>query len=225
MIITVIRTALLYLLVVLALRLMGKRQIGDMQPNELVITIFISQLASMPIEDQDRPILGGIIAILLLIVLEIVISFITMKSTTLRGFINGKSAPIIKDGVLDQRLIKKLRLTVTDIMEMLRQQQVFNIEQVSWAILETNGTLSVLLKPEYRPATANDVKAAVTDDGLPSPVICDGVVIDDSLEQIGLDKNGLRKMLTDRRLSVKQVLLMVVDKSKNAVLIKKESDL
>ncbi|MBQ5810566.1 MAG: DUF421 domain-containing protein, partial [Clostridia bacterium] len=193
-------------------------------PNELVTTIFISQLASMPIEDREQPILSGVVAILLLVVIEIFISYISMKSSALRGVINGKSAAVIKDGVIDQKLLKKLRITITDLLEMLRQQQVFNIDQVSWAILETSGNISVLLKPQYRPATANDVSAKTEYEGLPAAVVCDGVVMKEALSQLDLGKGYLDKILQDKGKTSNDYLLVVLDKAGNNVFIEKEPE-
>lgn len=221
--VTVIRTAILYFMVVLALRTMGKRQIGDMQPNELVITIFISQLASMPIEDREQPILGGILAILLLIVIEITLSYISMKSNAIRGVLNGKSAALIKDGVIDQKLMQRMRITVTDLTEMLRQQQVFHIEEVSWAILETNGTLSVLLKPQFRPATTKDVGVKTTYDGMPSAVICDGKTMKESLKLLDISEEYLNKFLQDKRIKKENVLLLILDKAGGKYVVEKEN--
>ena len=220
--VTVLRTAILYFLVIIAMRIMGKRQIGDMQPNELVITIFISQLASMPIEDREQPILGGVVAILLLVVIEIILSFITMKSNAMRGVINGKSAALIKDGKIDQKLMQRMRITVTDLTEMLRQQQVFHIEEVSWAILETNGTLSVLLKPQYRPATADDVGVKTEYDGLPSPVICDGVIMNDALDNLNISREYLVKTLGDKNIKPEDLILCVFDKTGQKIIVEKE---
>lgn len=225
LIVTVLRTAILYFTVIIAMRIMGKRQIGDMQPNELVITIFISQLASMPIEDREQPILGGVLAIALLIVIEIFISFVAMKSNKARELLNGRSAAIIKDGVIDQKLMQKMRITITDLLEMLRQQQIFHIEEVSWAILETNGTISVLLKPQFRTATANDVGQKTQNDGIPSAVVCDGIVMKESLNQLGLGEGYLDSLLRKKGKRAEDYILVVLDKAGNKIFIEKEKEI
>ena len=120
--ISIARTVILYCFVVLAIRLMGKRQIGDMQPNELVITLLISEIAAIPLQDPARPILDGIIAIFVLVILEILCSVLSMKSLWIKKLMNGKSAVIIKDGQIDQKAMKKVRMTVLDLMELLSQR-------------------------------------------------------------------------------------------------------
>ena len=157
MIITITRTIILYIFVTLGIRLMGKRQIGEMQPNELVVTLLISEIAAIPLQDTSQPILNGVVAIFMLVILEILISVISMKSLFMRKIMNGKSAVIIKNGVIDQQMMKSVRMTVLDLVELLRGQDVFDISTVAFAVLEVNGNLSVLLKSSEQPATAADL--------------------------------------------------------------------
>lgn len=220
--VSIVRTAILYMFVILGLRLMGKRQIGHMQPNELVITILISEIATMAIQDLTQPVILSVITIFILVSLEIIISFIAMKSFTARKILSGHSAVIINDGVVDQKLLKQLRLTVSDLVELLREKDVFNIEQVQYAILETDGTVSVLLKPEYRTATVQDVGATSEDTGIPALVINDGVVIDEGLALSESNQNNLKHILDTHRLNYKDVFLMTLDRAGNHVIIKKE---
>ena len=154
----IIRTVVFYFVIILAIRLMGKRQLGELQPSELVITILLSEIAAMPIQDVKIPIWVGIVASLTLVVLEISISVLTMRSLNFRKMFYGNSSIIIKDGTIDQKMLKKLRVTVPDLLEVLRNQEIFDISQVAYAILETNGQLSVLLKPEYQTVSVNDLK-------------------------------------------------------------------
>ena len=127
MITTIVRTVILYVFVTLGIRLMGKRQIGDMQPNELVITLLISEIAAIPLQDTSQPILNGITAIFMLVILEIVMSVLAMKSMCVRKFMSGKSVVIIKDGIVDQKAMQSVRMTVLDLVELLRGQNVFDI--------------------------------------------------------------------------------------------------
>ena len=157
MIAVLFRTVILYLLVIVALRLMGKRQIGDMQPSELVITLLISEIAAIPLQDINQPVASGIIAILMLVVLEILLSVLGMKSFFIRKALSGRSAVIIKNGEIDQHAMRRVRLTVIDLIELLRGQSVFDISTVAYAVLEVNGNLSVLLKGDARQVTAGDV--------------------------------------------------------------------
>ena len=141
----------------LGVRLMGKRQIGDMQPNELVITLLISELAAIPLQDTGQPLLFGITAIFMLVVLEISMSVLAMKSKTFRRLTSGKSVVVIKNGEVDQAAMKSVRMTVLDLVELLRGQNVFDISTVAFAVLEVNGDLSVLLKSPEQTATAKDL--------------------------------------------------------------------
>lgn len=125
MIITIIRTFILYIFVTLGIRLMGKRQIGDMRPNELVVTLLISEIAAIPLQDTSRPILDGVVAIFVLVILEIIISVISMKSMFMRKIMNGKSAVIIKNGVIDQHVMRRVRMTVLDLVELLARAECF----------------------------------------------------------------------------------------------------
>ena len=153
MIITITRTVILYIFVTVGIRLMGKRQIGEMQPNELVVTLLISEIAAIPRQDTSQPILNGAVAIFMLVIIEIIISVISMKSLAMRKLMNGKSAVIIKNGVIDQNVMSQVRMTVLDLVELLRGQNVFDISTVAFAVLEVNGNLSVLLKSSEQTVT------------------------------------------------------------------------
>ena len=215
MIITITRTIILYIFVTLGIRLMGKRQIGEMQPNELVVTLLISEIAAIPLQDTSQPILNGVVAIFMLVILEILISVISMKSLFMRKIMNGKSAVIIKNGVIDQQMMKSVRMTV---LELLRGQDVFDISTVAFAVLEVNGNLSVLLKSSEQPATAADLNVKKDKALLPLPVISDGKIIKESLEAIGTDEGAVRKMLKGDNVS--DIFLMTMDRDGNHSIIK-----
>ena len=218
MIITITRTIILYIFVTLGIRLMGKRQIGEMQPNELVVTLLISEIAAIPLQDTSQPILNGVVAIFMLVILEILISVISMKSLFMRKIMNGKSAVIIKNGVIDQQMMKSVRMTVLDLVELLRGQNVFDISTVAFAVLEVNGNLSVLLKSSEQPATAADLNVKKDKALLPLPVISDGKIIKESLEAIGTDEGAVRKMLKGDNVS--DIFLMTMDRDGNHSIIK-----
>ena len=218
MIITITRTIILYIFVTLGIRLMGKRQIGEMQPNELVVTLLISEIAAIPLQDTSQPILNGVVAIFMLVILEILISVISMKSLFMRKIMNGKSAVIIKNGVIDQQMMKSVRMTVLDLVELLRGQDVFDISTVAFAVLEVNGNLSVLLKSSEQPATAADLKIKKEKALLQLPVISDGKIIKESLEAIGTDEGAVRKMLKGDNVS--DIFLMTMDRDGNHSIIK-----
>ena len=222
MIITITRTIILYIFVTLGIRLMGKRQIGEMQPNELVVTLLISEIAAIPLQDTSQPILNGVVAIFMLVILEILISVISMKSLFMRKIMNGKSAVIIKNGVIDQQMMKSVRMTVLDLVELLRGQDVFDISTVAFAVLEVNGNLSVLLKSSEQPATAADLNVKKDKALLPLPVISDGKIIKESLEAIGTDESSVLKMLKGDNVS--DIFLMTMDRDGNHSIIKQRKE-
>ncbi len=211
MLITLIRTTLLYIFVTIGIRLMGKRQIGDMQPNELVVTLLISEIAAIPLQDTTQPIINGVVAIFVLVIIEILLSALSMKSFWIRKTLSGQSVIIIKDGAIDQSAMKKVRLTLVDLIELLRSQDVFDISEVAYAILEVNGSLSVMLKKENEPATRSDLAVKPKPDSLLLPVIVDGKIIPDSLSTNGISENELTQLLKDKSLKPRDIFLMTWD--------------
>lgn len=222
MLVTVFRTLILYIFVTISIRLMGKRQIGDMQPNELVVTLLVSEIAAMPLQDTTQPIINGIIAIFMLVIIEIVISVLTMKSQFIRKILSGHSIVIIKNGKIDQKAMKKVRLTIADLIELLRQQDVFDIGQVAFAVLEVNGNLSVMIKNTEQPPTQKQLNIKSEKDGLQMPVIIDGKVIKESLAAIKYDRTTLDKLLKNNKVKVDDVFLMTLDRNGNNNIIRKE---
>ena len=223
MIITITRTVILYIFVTLGIRLMGKRQIGEMQPNELVVTLLISEIAAIPLQDTSQPILDGVVAIFTLVILEIIISVTAMKSIIVRKLMNGKSAVIIKNGVVDQQAMKNVRMTVLDLVELLRGQNVFDISTVAFAVLEVNGNLSILLKSSEQPATSGDLKLNKEAAVLPLPVISDGKLINESLKALETDSVKIKKILDDNDTVIENVFLMTMDRDAKFTLIKKRN--
>ncbi len=219
---TVYRTVILYVLVIISIRLMGKRQIGDMQPSELVITLLISEIAAMPLQDTDQPLLFGASAILTLVLLEIGISIIALKSFFVRKMLSGKSVILIKDGIIDQKQLKKVRMTILDLIELLRAEQIFDISTVSFAVLETGGNLSVLLKAKDQPATAADVLAKNKKAELPLPVISDGKILTESLTALNLKKEYVYNRIKAKGLKLSGILLMTLDSCGNENIVEKE---
>ncbi len=219
--ISIARTVILYCFVVLAIRLMGKRQIGDMQPNELVITLLISEIAAIPLQDPARPILDGVIAIFVLVILEILSSVLGMKSLWIKRMMNGKSAVIIKDGQIDQKTMKKVRMTVLDLMELLRGQNVFDFSDVAFAVLEVNGDLSVLLKSNKQPLTAGDVNAQNPPAALSLPVVSDGKIVTDSLAALQLKKKDVADALRSENTRLDEVFIMTMDPRGDYEIVKK----
>lgn len=224
MLITLIRTTILYIFVTIGIRLMGKRQIGDMQPNELVVTLLISEIAAIPLQDTTQPVINGVVAIFVLVIIEILLSSISMKSMFVRKALSGQSVIIIKNGEIDQKAMRKVRLTLIDLVELLRAQEVFDINEVAYAILEVNGSLSVLLKNAEQPATKQDLSVALQPDGLQLPVIVDGKIINDSLKANGISKSELQGILKDKKINSSEVFLMMLDGVGNYRIIKQENN-
>ncbi len=221
MISTVLRTIILYIVVTVAIRLMGKRQIGDMQPNELVITLLISEIAAIPLQDTEQPMFIGLAAIFVLVFLEIVISILAMKSFSIRKILNGKSVVVIKNGVIDQQAMRNVRMTVIDLIEQLRGQSVFNIEDVAFAVLEVNGNLSVLLKKDSQPVSVKDIELHLPDESLSLPVISDGKIIHESLRALEISRQKFKKLLKHKCNSPKEIFLMTLDRDGNYNIVKK----
>lgn len=221
LIIIIFRTAIVYLFVTLGIRLMGKRQIGDMQPNELAVTLLISEIAAIPLQDTSQPVLNGIVAIFILVIIEILISVLAMKSLWIRKLMSGNSAVIIKNGVIDQKAMKNVRLTVIDLIELLRGQGVFKIENVAYAILEVNGSLSVVQKSQFRPVQTGDIPKIKTEEAtLELPVISDGKIIIESLTALNTDPQEIKRRINPA--CVSDIFLLTMDRNGKMSIIMKE---
>lgn len=219
MFVTLIRTIILYLIVIATVRIMGKRQIGELQPTELVVTILLSEIVAIPMQDNDIPLVNTFIPVLVLVGFEILISVISLKSVRFRSAIQGNSLIIIRNGVLDQKQIKRLRYSVDDILEALRGKDVFDISKVQYAIIETNGKINVMLKPEYTNVICQDLKLKPADNGIPCVVIADGKIIQSDFKDCGMSMEKLQKIIKKDNINVKETLLMTIDKSGNKTVI------
>ena len=195
MLIVIARTFILYTTVILVIRIMGKRQVGELQPFELAITIMVSALAAIPMEDVGIPLLYSIIPILLLTGFQEFLSLTTLKSTRARSFICGKPSLVIKNGQLNESELKKLRINLNDLLEQLRIKGYHTIEDVEYALMETTGNLSVIPKSQKRALTPEDLNLDTNYEGLPSSLIIDGQVQQSNLKKIGLDQKWLQETL------------------------------
>lgn len=219
MFVTIIRTVILYLVVVIVVRIMGKRQIGELQPSELVITLLLSEIIAMPMENIDIPLISTVVPVLILVSFEIITSAISIKSLKFRFLIQGHPIIVIRDGVLQQGEMKKLRLTVDDILESLRQKDVFDISIVSYAIIETNGKMSVMLKPEHETVVREDVGIKVQDSGIPCVVITDGQIERSAFEDCNMTDEKLKTIIKKQNVDIGNTLLMTIDKLGKTVVI------
>lgn len=211
MLISIIRTTVLYAFVIFAIRIMGKRQISDMQPSELVATLIISNIASLPMQNTSQPFFSGVVPVIILVALEILTSAIMMKSSKFRRMICGNPIVVIRDGEILQSQMRRLRLSNEDLFTQLRQQDVFSIESVQYCIMETNGSISVLKKPEKRQPTADDMNIEIEDNKIEAVVINDGEILDDSLELCKKTKSDVYDILKKENAKVSDIFIMSLD--------------
>lgn len=224
MFISFIRTIILYLVIVVTLRVLGKRQVGELEPSELVVAILISDLAAVPMQDIGIPLFSGILPIITLLALELIASEISMHSLKFRAFLCGKPVFIIRDGKIDQRAMKKNRITTDELFCSLRQSGVLEVNQVQYAILETNGQLSTFLYPKFAPLAAKDDSKYPKPPEYPVTIISDGRIMEDNLRNIGYDLGWLRNQLTLAGTTQTDVFLMTGTAKGEIFIVKKEAE-
>ena len=223
MLIPFFRTLILYAAIILAVRLMGKRQVGEMQPAELVITILVSAVASVPMQDLDIPLAHGLIPVFTLIAAEVLVSALSMKCLGLRRLLSGKPVPVIREGSIDQQALRKLRLSTDDLLEDLRLNGVFDLRQVAFGQIETNGQLSVLLQAADAPVTPRQMGLAPARSGPFYVLISDGKTDLQALEQLGRSQKWLNSILRANGASDgKNVFLFCADQQGNQIFLRKE---
>ena len=218
----IVRTVLIYLCVLFAMRLMGKRQLGELQPEELVSTILISNLASVSIESEEVPVTASLIPLFLIAALELLGSILSFQSQKFFNLMSGRPKTVILDGQIDQNALRTLRLTTADLMEALRGKDVFDPRDVSYAVVETNGSLSVALRPEKEPATLSDLALKVQHGQATIPFVLDGQVLDDNLHWCGKDHAWLERTAQANTLLVEEILLLIGNDTEDYFLLKKE---
>ena len=211
MLITLIRSIILYILVLIVMRLMGKREIGQLQPFELAIAIMIADLATIPMSDIGIPIINGIIPILGLLVMHLLISYINLKSMKIRGLICGKPSILIYRGRIDENVMRKERLTINELQERLRANNVNSISEVEYAILETSGQISVVEKPEKRNLKPEDFNLKPEYEGITYDLVVDGVVMYNNLKILNKDYNWLKEELNKYNLKPENTLIATID--------------
>ncbi len=222
MMISAIRTVLLYLFILAAVRMMGKRQISEMQTSELVITLLMSNIASIPMQDTEQSMLSGVLPIMILLVCEIMLSYLMLKRTRIRKLVCGKPVIVINHGVIDQQAMKQLRISTEDLMEQLRQKDVFDPDEVDYAILETNGMMSVLKKAKNDTVKVKDLRLSPPENELPVTVISDGEIAPSSLRFCGIDRQFVDHTLQKENLKLSEVFLMTCDKNGTYRIVRKE---
>ena len=219
-----VRAVILYILLIFTVRLMGKRQIGELQPSELAITILISNIATLPVEDTGMPLLTGIVPILTLASLDVIMSWLGMKSRLIRGFTCGKPVVIVSNGKPDRKKMKAMRFTVDDLIESLRGQGIFDISEVQFAVVETTGTLSVYQKFANRNVTNSDMEIKGKDNNPPEVVIADGECVTEAMERIGITNEWIENTLKREKKEIKDIFIMTVTADKNYSIMMNSED-
>lgn len=222
MVITLIRAAVLYGVLIFAVRLMGKRQVGEMEPAEFVVTMLVANLASAPMQENTLPLVTGLVPIFTVLGLELILSMLALKFVPLRRVLCGTPLLLIRDGAVDQRALRMSRVSMDELTQKLREKDVFDLKTVKHAILETDGELSVLLYSACRPPSAQRLGLEVPDTELPCSVISDGRIQPGALRDAGYDRAWLKAELDRLGLRPEQVFLFTVDAGGGTLLIRKE---
>ena len=218
-----LRTIILYVLIIAGVRLMGKRQVGELEPSELVLSLIIADLASVPMQDYGIPLLTGVVPILALLCVTMILSVLTMMYVGFRAVLCGRPSVVVRNGALDQREMARNRLTVDELLEELRAQGYTDLSVVKYAILETNGKLSVLPYADQKPPTAREMAVAVQESGLPRVVVSDGRLLEHNLKALGHDRPWLEGQLRKRGCAgPEEVFLMLVDEQEQIYLARRE---
>ena len=217
-----IRTAALYLILIGVIRFLGKRQIGQMEPSEVVVTMVVADLAATTMQDVSEPILSSIVPIGTVLVMELLLSTLSLHSVFVRKLLCGKPVILIENGRFIPKNMKKTRITVDELTAQLRQKNVIDPSRVQYAILETGGNLSVFPYPEEQPATAKDAGITPETQYLPFSVVEDGRICHDNLKKAGKDPTWLYRQLQKENLSLKEVFYMTVDEDNTVTVYKKK---
>lgn len=218
------RSIIIYFVVVAAVRIMGKRQIGELKPHELVMTVLVSQIATIPMEDNSMPLLNSLVPLLTLVACEVLVSVVGMKNISIRNLFQGKPIIIIKKGVIDQKQLKRLRFSVDDLVDALRQKDIFDINDVDYAIIEANGSISVLPKFENRPVTAKMLNIPPDTAGMPVVVVMDGKPVNEYFGDHYINLDFLDKELKKRNINLGDIFMMSVDYNQQYTIIKKDNE-
>lgn len=218
------RTIIMYVLVIAAIRLMGKRQVGELEVSELVITFMLSELAVLPISDKKIPILQTLIPIITLLSAEVILSFATSKSALCKKIFLGRPSVIIKKGVLNQKELSRLRMSTSELLSELRLKGASSISEVEYAIIEDNGQLSVIKKENYSPVTPDFEGKNAEEKGISHGVIIEGKIYRENLNMSGKSENWLRAQLSKRKVQIKDIYLMTVDDNGNVFIITKTKE-
>ena len=209
-----IRGVLIYAIVFLVFRLMGKRQLGQLQPFEFVITLIIADLATIPMSEINVPLLHGIVPLITISLIHFLIGFLSRKSIKMRKFFNGKPIIVVSPNGVEYEALKQLNMDFDDLFEALREVNIFSLDQVQYAIIETNGQISVLPNAENAPLTATDLKLDKEETSLPIMVICDGKLLKENMQIAKIEESYLNNQIKKYGAkNLKDVLIATIDKS------------
>ena len=224
MITLVLRSIIIYIIVLISVRLMGKRQIGDLQPFELVATLIIADLACVPMSDTSIPIMFGVIPLFTLVILHYFFTFLNRKSLKIRKLLNGNPIIVIDKMGINYTALKKLNMTINDLTEGLRASQCFNLNDVAFAIVETNGNISVLLKSQALPATNSDLKIKTSPSGLQTILVNDGSIIKENLVFLNLNENFITLIMKKEKIkNIKNILIIAINSESNEIYVQERN--
>ena len=222
MLLSYIRTILLYLILITVIRLMGKRQLGQMEPTEFVVTMLVANLAAIPMQDGGIPLLSGLVPILTVLGTEMILSFFALRWVPMRRLLCGKPVILIENGRILQDNLRRASITMDELTGHLREKNVLSIQQVQYTILETDGNFSVFPYPKFQPASAREAGVSVEKQFLPFTIIEDGHLFRENLTLSGKDTAWLRRILQERDTTVSRTWLLTVDKSDQIVFVPRE---
>lgn len=222
MLVGFLRALILYPVVIFAVRLMGKRQIGELQPSELVVTILISNITTLPLENQEIPLLLGLMTVLTIVCFEVLLSYGTLRWKRLRRIITGSPQTVIQNGKINQQAMADLRFSLEDLMTALRSGGTFDIAEVQYAVVETNGAVSIYPKPQYQPVTCGDLHCGGSGGDPPEVLIADGCISQEGMRAAGFSEQMLSALLKRKHLAAKDIFLLTVDADGVKCLVKKE---
>ena len=210
----IVRAIVIYILVLFVFRLMGKRQIGQMQPFELVLTLIIADLATIPMAELSVPVLHGIVPLLTLVVVHYFLTLISKSCTKFSDFISGKPVIVINPKGIDEKALHNLNITIDDLFEAIRGAGYFNLEEVQYAIMETNGTVNVLPKSDFSPVVNKDLKLKLEENSIPVTLVSEGKILKNNVNLAGVDKNFIEKLMKKAGIEkISKILVLTLNKS------------
>lgn len=217
----IMRSIIIYTATMVSIRLMGRRQIGELQPSEFAVTIIVSNIATLSIENIDMPLSFGIVPMLIIVAIDVIVSIVGLNSRSFRKWVSGRPKIIIQNGIIDQHQLKKIRYTIDDLMESLRGEGIFNLEDVQFAIVETTGKISFYQKYSARNVTNEDINLKSNSNNPPMVVISDGQLVSSALDTLKLTQDWLLRTITEKNLKLKDIFLMTADNTGKFYIVEK----